>query len=178
MDKASIYTLKPRQLMDLLSIGAEADAFDSGELISDEQIRGYFASLVQRKIPNDASIVDSLLIFLGENERYGKRVSGRSLSEVLLDAATEPDLLRVIKDYSKKIYQTTVSKGENSIAAAIYYAAIAAALVHHDAKISEHPWQTLKTAFEDLLAKPWMTPPLTGLLQEARERCETEQTNP
>jgi len=177
MGQKMIHGLNPGQLIGLLSIGAEADLSESGEFTSDEQIRDYFALLVQRKIPSDASIVDSILIFLRENEPYGKRVSGRSLSEILLDATTELEFFEVIKDYSKKIYQTTVSKGESSIAAAIYYAAIAAALVHHDTKISGHPWQTLKTAFEDLLAKPWMTPPLTGLLERAHDRCETELKN-
>ena len=151
--KASIHTLKPSQLVDLLSIGAEADLSESGELISDEQIRDCFASLMQRQIPNDANLVDSILIFLREDDRFGRQVRGRSLSEVLLDAATGLDLLTAIKDYSKKIYQATVSKGEHSIAAAIYYAAIAAALVHHGVKISNHSRQTLKTAFEDLLGK-------------------------
>lgn len=173
MGKESIHTLRPEQLIDLLSIGLEADVSESGELISDEQIRDYFEGLVHRKIPTNSSIVDSILIFLSENEHYGKRVSGYSLSELLFDASTDLELYRTIKDYSKKIYRTTLSKGESSIAVTIYYAAIAGAAVYHNVKISNHSRQTLKSAFEDLLAKPWMIPQFTKLLEKARERCET-----
>jgi len=174
MTKKLIHTLRPEQLIDLLSIGMDADFSDSGELTSDEGIRDYFDRLVHRKISGESSIVDTILIFLRENDRYGKHVSGHSLSQLLLDPASDVDLYRTVKDYSKKIYQTTVSKGENSIAAAIYYLAIAAALVYHDTAISAHPKSTLKTAFEDLLTKMWMSPEFKELLEAARKRCETE----
>ena len=174
MGKTDIHSLTPGQLAGLLSIGIEADPSESGELISDEQIRDAFASLMQRQVPCDATIIDSILIFLGENDRYGKHLSGHSLCDILIDPATELDLLKTIKDYSKKIYQTTVSRGENSMAAAIYYAAIAAGLVHYDMKISGHSWQTLKTAFYDLVGKSWMLPQLATLLEQAYKRCEME----
>jgi len=152
----------------------DPDPSESGDLTSDEQIRDYFGRLVHRKISRESSIVDSILIFLRENDRYGKTVTGRSLTELLLDPSSELDLYRTIKDYSKKIYQTTVSKGESSIVAAVYYAAIAGALVNHDTKVSDHSWQTLEDAFGELLAKVWMIPEIRDLLKKARHICETE----
>lgn len=171
MDTKTTHGIRPERLIDLLSVGLQSSVSGIDELVSDEQIRDYFSDLVHRKIPNDSSIIDSILLLLRENKRYGKLVGGRSLCELLLDGGTDLQLHVAIKDYSKKIYQSSISKGENSIAAAIYYLAIAAALVYHDATISAHSKDTLKTAFGDLLAKTWMSPEFKELLETARTRC-------
>lgn len=171
MDTKTTHGIRPERLIDLLSVGLQSSVSGIDELVSDEQIRDYFSDLVHRKIPNDSSIIDSILLLLRENKRYGKLVGGRSLCELLLDGGTDLQLHVAIKDYSKKIYQSSISKGENSIAAAIYYLAIAAALVYHDATISAHSEDTLKTAFGDLLAKTWMSPEFKELLETARTRC-------
>jgi hypothetical protein len=160
--------------MGLLSIGLDSERLKSDELLSDEQIREYLACLLDRTIPVESSIMDSLLIFLCEDAHHGKTVRNRSLSQLLLCPTCEVELFRAIKDYSKQIYQTTVSKGENSIASAIYYAAIAGAIVHHGVKISEHSWQTLATAFQELRTKPWMISELEELLEKAGNFCKTE----
>lgn len=174
MDKEPLHLLKPDQLIQMLSIGIEDNSSKPAALGTDEQIGNYFYRLISRKIPRQSSIVDSILIFLRENQRYGDLAKGRSLSELLLDASCPIGLFEAVKETSKRICQTAISKGENAVAAAIYYAAIAAALIHCNTKISSHSWETLKTSFEDLLAKPWMTGPFSELLEKARQRCEKE----
>ncbi len=168
-----LHLLKPDQLIEMLSIGMDGDPPNSAELVSDEQIRDYFCHLINRKIPCQSSIVDSILIFLRENERYGHLVKGRTLSELLLDSSCPAGLFEAVKEISKRVCQTAISRGENAVASAIYYAAIAAALIYCNTKISSHSWETLKTSFEDLLAKSW-TGPFSELLEKARQRCEKE----
>lgn len=174
MNSSSTHGIKPEQLFNLLSIGTDKELFCSSTMTSDEEIKTFFECLIHRKIPKETSLVDTILIYLRESKRFGKSVVDRSLGEILIDPKAELDLLKAIKDYSKKIYQSTVSKGENSIAVAIYYAAIASGLVYHKTKISEHAYQTLKEAFRNLIDQPWMIADIKQLFSDAHRICQDE----
>ena len=174
MNNNSTHGLRPEQLFNLLSVGADKDLFCDNIMNSDEEVKEYFQSLIHRKVPKETSLVDSILIFLRESKAFGNSIIDHSLGEILNHSKTEIELLKTIKYYSKNIYQSTVSKGENSIAVAIYYAAIASGLVYHDMKISEHTYQTLKEAFSNLMNQPWMISDVKQLFSEAHKICENE----
>ena len=174
MNNNSTHGLKPEQLFNLLSIGTDKELFCSDTMTSDEEIKEFFQSLVHRKVPRETSIVDSILIYLRESKAFGKSIINHSLGDILINPQTELELLKAIKDYSKKIYQSTVSKGENSIAVAIYYAAIASGLVYHDMKISDHTYQTLKDAFVNLMDQPWMISEIKELFSDSYKICQDE----
>ncbi|MHC4987554.1 MAG: hypothetical protein ACYTFX_03525, partial [Planctomycetota bacterium] len=72
MDAKTTHGVRPERLINLLSIGLQASVSGVDELVSDEQIRDYFSGLIHRKIPNDSSIIDSILLLLRENKHYGK----------------------------------------------------------------------------------------------------------
>lgn len=55
---------------------------------------------------------------------------------------------------------------------AIYYAAVAGALVFHDSKITEHSFERLERAFGMLIAKTWMASELVGLFEKCRTLAE------
>ena len=173
-DRKSKHGLGPRQLADLLSIGLVKDSFSNHAMNSDDEIKRFFQLLLKRKIPKEACLVDAIMLFLREDKVYSNRIINHSLGELLTNPKTEIDLLKTIKDYSKKIYQSTISKGENSIAIAIYYAAIAGGLVYHDIKISEHNYNTLKSAFSNLMQRPWITTEIKHLFSQAYEICQNE----
>lgn len=166
--------LGPRQLADLLSIGLDKNLSGNHVMNSDDEIKRFFQLLLKRKIPMEAGIMDAIMLFLREDKVYSNQIINHSLGELLTNAKTEIGLLKTIKDYSKKIYQSTVSKGENSIAIAIYYAAIAGGLVYHDTKISEHNYNALKSAFSNLMQRPWITAEIKHLFSRAYEICQNE----
>ena len=171
MDTDTTYGLKADQLINLLSMGADKELFCNETMHSDEEIKAFFKSLYYRKIPKESSIVDSILIYLRESKSFGKLIINYSLGDILTNPETTIDLLRAIKDYSKKIYQSTISEGENSIAVAIYYSAIASGLVCHGMKISEHTYNSLKDAFKNLMDQPWVFPEIRKLFSDAHEIC-------
>jgi len=92
----------------------------------------------------------------------------RSCGELLHDPAAGADALTELKDHGKRLVRGAGSEAERAAATALYYAAIAAALVHTGAKISEHPDAKLAASFADLAARPWLPPGLAELLRRAR----------
>jgi hypothetical protein len=135
MDTDTTHGINPKQLMNLLAIGTDRELACDQILNSDKEIKEFFQKLIHRKAPKESSIIDSILILLRETKAYRQSVVDHSLADLLLNPVTDLALLKAIKEYSKQIYQSTVSKGENSISLAIYYGAIASALVHHKEKI-------------------------------------------
>ena len=98
-------------------------------------------------------------------------VCRQSLCDVLTNSATDVGTLNTIKESAKK----SASQGERQIAVAIYFAAIASALVFHHQKISTQPYPTLKLSFSELAEKPWMSRELAGLFEKACFFCEFKQ---
>ena len=96
---------------------------------------------------------------------------GRPLGEALLDEATAPAVLERIKDYGKSLVRRKQSDAEHSVGTAIYYAAIASALVFQGTKITRHSYPALADAFDKLSEKPWMAPELLRQFSRAREIC-------
>ncbi len=177
MKTNSTHGLKPENLFKLLSIGADKDLFCNELINSNEDIKSFFQHLLHRKIPKESSIVDSILIYLRESKVFGETLIGLSLWDILSDPQTTLELLQTIKNYSKKIYQSTYSKGENSIALAIYYAAIASGIVYHNTKITEHSYQILRDAFSNLSKQPWITAEIEQLFFQANDICQIKSSH-
>jgi hypothetical protein len=97
-----------------------------------------------------------------------KALSGSSIEELLLDGKTQPPVLMQIKEYAKERGTSAKDETEREAALAMYYAAIASALVHHNAKISDHPCTHQKEAFSKLGRTDWMPSSLTTLFQAAQ----------
>ena len=84
MDKKSTYGLKVEQLADLLSIGIEeADFIDkiSGDGATEELMEEWLIT----SLPREASLIDALLVIMGQMGYGIESLTGKSLSEVILD---------------------------------------------------------------------------------------------
>lgn len=101
-------------------------------------------------------------------------LQGRALGHILLGDAVELDDLTKVRRYGKKQARRSDAEPQRSVAVTIYYAAIAAALLGHGAKISSHSYRSLAEAFQMLAGKDWMTPGLAGLFTRAQACCETK----
>ena len=97
----------------------------------------------------------------------GEARPGRRLGEVLLDPRTNLGLLRTIKDHWKAVSLRVPDGAEHAGAIALYYAAIAAALVHHGTLITKNSPAELSEALATLVAKPWLPRDLRGLMESA-----------
>lgn len=100
---------------------------------------------------------------------------GCSVGDLLLDPDTDPSVVWQIKDQYKERAQSCSSELEREVATAIYYAAIANALLFHeesllrDDKITTFSYKQLNEHFSQLLNIPWLTPDMVGLFKRAHE---------
>lgn len=174
MDKKSTYGLRHEILGRLLSIGAEG--MQSGNTMSDaETLEVLLRECLASPLPKDSPLFDS---FVGIMERLAKDIqslANKPLGEVLTDPETDADLLVAVKDYAKKVCSSIVAPSGSSIALTIYYAAIASSLVHHNQKISQHSYETLRQSFTELSQKKWMALELVELFSRADGICQEKK---
>ena len=173
-DKKSTYGLSLDQLADLLAVGIDEPGFVD-KISDDTAIAAALHNWLVRSLPQDASLLDSLLVIMGRLGCGMNALVGKSVGKILLDPQTDIGILQAIKTYGKKLSYTVDSPAENAIAITLYYAALANALVHHDEKISQQTYDTLGQAFDVLIEKKWMTPELTEMFSQARRICQEKR---
>lgn len=96
----------------------------------------------------------------------------RSVGEVLSDRQADLNILRDIKDRYKSWTREAATKGMRHVYTAIYFAAIARALVSHSQTITDHPTEYLVRSMKTLAGEPWMVPSLRELYLEALQVCD------
>ena len=100
-------------------------------------------------------------------------LGGRSLGEALLNPGSDLGMLRAIKECTKTLSSSLDSKTETALTRTLYFAALAGALVYHDAKITQLSYKRLAESFALLTEKAWMAEELIGLFSAARRICES-----
>ena len=173
MTKKTTYGLKLEQLADLLSIGIEEGDFlnkISGDKATEELMEAWLIT----SLPREASLIDALLVIMGQMGYGIESLTGKSLSQVILDPKTDISILKAIKTYSKKLSATVESEAEKAIAITIYYAVLASTLVHHDQTISQSSYESIAESLTMLMEKKWLTPELKGLFSQARSICHSK----
>lgn len=171
MEKKTTYGLRLDQMAGLFAIGAgEADpAATRGD---EETLRDLLAEQLSCAEPKGSLLRDTLAMMIDRTGGPTGALAGKSLGEVLLNPPSDLGLLGTIKDCSKTLSCTLDSKTETALAKTVYFAATAAALVHHDRKITQSPYQTLAESLTMLIEKRWMAPELVELFSRARQICQ------
>jgi hypothetical protein len=161
--------LRPDQLADLLSLATE-DAALNREL-EDTGPLDLLGDILVSPLSLDAAVPDSVPFVLGRpcDELAGHK--GELIGDVLLHADVELDALRALKDYGKNLVHRARGHGERAAATAVYYAAIANALVHRGERISSHPVTKLGGYLDMMAGKPWVPEELRTLYDRARRAC-------
>jgi hypothetical protein len=98
----------------------------------------------------------------------------RSIGELLADRRTDLATITAIKDYGKGLVHGRGGESAMAAATAVYYAAIAAALVHHGRKITSYSHVRLVESFDRLIGRPWLTAEIDRLFSDARRLCDKE----
>jgi len=101
-----------------------------------------------------------------------RSVFGASLGELLCDPKTDIAVLRRIKEYAKALGRNAKTDMDKDVFLAVYFAAIAGALVFHNEHITEHPRHNLTQFFKHFAQAPWMRTDLRDLFVKATEHRE------
>ena len=168
--KPSTFGLNQAKLAELWSMGSDAapakDTADDRQQKAD-LLRDYLGS----SPPLDADLVELLPQVLSRVCRELRPFVGESFGSVLLDPEADVVVLKRIKDLGKKMVESATSEANHDAATALYYAAIAAALVFHDRRITSFSYDNLAESFTTMLDSGWLTAELTDLFGKARDAC-------
>ncbi len=123
------------------------------------------------KIPLDQAVARILPKVLAQLCKDIKLFTGNSIGFLLSDPDTELSIIRKIKDYCKSLSKNVRSEAEHDVVAAIYYAAIASALINYNQRITSFSYKNLQSAFSSMIEVKWMTPDLTAIFQKAHAYC-------
>jgi hypothetical protein len=100
-------------------------------------------------------------------------IAGPPIGEVLCAPATSLDTLLAIKQYAKNQGACAESQVRKDIYLAVYFAAIAAAIVSHSVYITDHTQKDLVQFLGFLAKATWMPANLTGLFSRATQLMGT-----
>ncbi len=167
MENESTFGITPKGLASLLGIGISGEQKPDVDQLAGELLKAQWAGT----LPLDTAVVNALPAITRRFERERVPLSGRALGEVMLDSATDLTIIKRIKDYGKKLAGRKDSEADHAVGIAIYYAAIASAMVFHEEKITQHSFRSLANAFDTLRKKPWVPSELSRHFLRARRYC-------
>lgn len=157
----------------LLSVGLDIKHTKS-EANLEQETADFLHNLLAVSLPPDEPQVKSLSGILSRLCWKEGLQGGKTIGEILRNPKTNISLIKKVKEYGKKLVRSTKSKGEHNAAIAIYYAAIAEALVFWDIRITKFPYRSLERYFSLLLKKEWILPEFVGLFVKARQYCRNK----
>jgi len=162
----STFDLNSVQLARLLTIAARP-----GRSAADRPAGELLREWLARPVSLDAAEPDSLPAVLGRpcDELAGH--AGRPVGALLLGPETGAPARGALKDYAKCLVRRAWSESERAAATALYYGAIAGALVFDDQKMTQHSYPKLDEGLAKLVGRHWIPPDLNDLLQKARAAC-------
>ena len=122
-------------------------------------------------LPRDAALLAPLRTLVQQMAQDIEVLAGQPLVAILGNPETPVGLIRVVKEYAKKLCTAITTEPEHVVATTIYYAAIANALAYHNEKVSQHSYDALRLSFEELARKTWMTSELKKIFLAAQKVC-------
>jgi len=164
------FDLDVEQSANLLKLCLKADQQPTDET-QEKNRASALLDVLESKLPVNPALLESLPPVLRALSEELKSVSGLSLEDLLQDSRTKIAIVRRIKDFAKELGNSAKDKIERDVALAVYFAAIAGALVCHNVRISQYSYEQLAQSFEALTQHDWITPGLATLYEEAREYC-------
>jgi hypothetical protein len=165
-----IFGSDPDKLAKLWEIGSDTNN-DKIKLDENEVKSELLHDMLAGKMPLDQILAQTLPKVLSQLCEHIKPFTGDSFGLLLSDPNTDLLVLKRIKDYSKNLSKKVSSEAEHDVVAAIYYAAIAGALINYDQRITSFSYKSLLDSFSSMIEARWMTPKLVDLFQKARNYC-------
>jgi len=98
--------------------------------------------------------------------------AGETIRQLLANPTTDMQLINKIKEHGKILSQNAKTEAEHDTANALYYAAIAHALVYHNSKITKFSYVELEKSLSMFIGKEWISKDLSELLKKAVKYCQ------
>jgi hypothetical protein len=169
--ESTSFGLEPEQVQRLLNIGQDTKKPDkemSGNQKKAEMLRRWLS----QTLPLDKSQTDMLPAVLGQLCHTMGLLAGETIVSLLRSSSTDVSLIERIKRYGKELSSRAESKAEHEAATALYYAAIAHALVFHDERITQFSYKKLEASFSRLVKEKWISKELSVLFKIAGKYCK------
>jgi len=170
-EKNEMPSFTPDIVSRLFKLSLESDSA-SDNLDDDYKRTLLLRDLLEDIPPLRSDVLQGIPTLLQQLHQALPRLEGKNLGHLLQDPKTPIDELRIAKDYAKQTTKSTQKDVEYEVAGVVYYAAIAAALVHHGIRISQHSFEQLHASFETLDGKVWILPEFRDLFMHAKEVCK------
>lgn len=159
------------QLSRLLNLYHDCDQAETDADGADLEKMHLLRDLLSDVLPLSPEVLETLPGILQRLHREMPRMEGQSLFALLTDPDTSVKDLRAIKEYAKARTAAAKTEAQYEAAGAVYYGAIAAALVFHDERLTRSSYQQLRESFSLLNTKAWIAPELQRLFEQAQEHC-------
>lgn len=164
------FDLNVEQSTNLLRLCLNADQQRTDET-QEKNRTAVLLNVLGSKLPVNPALLESLPPVLRALSEELKSVSGLPLGDLLQDSQTKIAIIRRIKDFAKELGNSAQDTIERDVALAVYFAAIAGALLFHSVKISEYSYKELEQSFNTLTGHDWIPPDLSRLFKKANEYC-------
>jgi hypothetical protein len=165
--------LNDRQKTRLLSLGLEPDRPVTPP-DENEQRGDLLCDILRCPLPAEVPEHDAVPPGAGKPCPAFRTVAGPPLGELLQDPKTDVAALRRVKEYAKSLGSKAGSEVEKDVFLAVYFAAIAGAMVFRGERITEHTDRDLTQFFRCFARIVWVPIPLRGLFAKAAEGGEEE----
>ena len=174
--KTTAFGLPPEKISNLLKICAESSKKDV-----DMENKNNKTEFLQDRLSEtllSGSLKDSPLSKeLTHLCHISGIAAGESIRKLLSNPATDIQLVNKIKEHGKTLSQNAQVDIEHDTANAIYYAAIAHALVCHNLKITKFSYEELEKSLAIFTGTDWISKDLSELFSKAIEYCQGQLNN-
>ena len=126
---------------------------------------------LSKRVAFDVLAADTGLPLEGGQQAMVRQAKERPLGSHLLDPDTQPFILTLIKELAKEEVLVAKSGEARDTAKALYYGALASALVFQKKTISTQNQDELRVAFAHLAQAPWVRQDLVKLFDQAHAAC-------
>ena len=159
----------PERLAELLGKSLDVDGEEEGSM--EQRKADYLRFRLEGALPLQAADAEALSRLLTQACRELLPLEGRTLGSAILDEELPLDAAKAVKEYGKKLASRKDREVQHDVAVAVYYAAVANALLFRDTRITSFPYHDLAGAFAGLREKRWMDPRLARLFAKAERAC-------
>ena len=163
-----ILGLGPKKLARLL--GITFDSGKEGKHDSEQTIAQMLDARLACPLLPDTSALQDVPLMTDQKGDDAERYSGVSLGDVLTASKTDFATIKEIRRCAKKMTRGKGPEAEH-VAVTIYFAAIANALLFHQAKITSYSYGSLEISFNKLIEKRWMPRRLRRLFVDGARVC-------
>jgi hypothetical protein len=162
--------LNSEQNTRLLRLGLQSNPDTAGHTAGIDRT-DLLLDVLASKLPTDPAIIETLPTLLRSLSEELQSVSGEPLGALLCSPETKIVRIRRIKDFARQLGTSAKDNIEREVALVVYFAAIANALIYHNAKISQYSHAELAQSFETLSTHHWIPPNFCKLFTKAQQHC-------